>query len=893
MPEAGQTLSHYRLVEKIGQGGMGEVWRATDVRLDRDVALKFLPDAVTHDPARLDRFAREAKFLASLNHPGIATIHDVAAHEGSRFLVMELVPGQDLGQTLEAGPLPLAEALEVALQIARAVESAHSQGVVHRDLKPANVKRTDDGRVKVLDFGLAKVLAPDPTSGEPSVSMSPTLTSAGTVAGVILGTAAYMSPEQARGRTIDKRTDVWSFGVLLYELLTGDNPFRGDTVADSVGAIMHRDPDLDALPPGTPHAVRRLLRRCLARERANRFHDIADVRIELEEAIERPEAEAPPGTAPAPVVAPPSKLPWLALAVTLPVVAVAAWWLGAQDDARGKPPLRRFELAQAQEVDRVSLSPDGERVAYAVDDRVFIRALDSLEPRMVSSGDSPVAEIFWSPDGRSLGVCRRQGELERLDLDGGAPTTLAAQGQFTTDYAWHDDGYIYYTRFQSGIDRIPESGGAAEHLVDPHEDMLDYHGMVVLDGDRGFLTLPHLQNGEYRRIFHVRPGEEPRLVYESDSLMNGLVWSPSGHLLFQRDENPRGLWALPFDADRVEVAGAPFMVVADLGYASVSNDGALAYARSALLSGKRKQRIVRADRDGVETEAVGLDIYEGGWLSVSPDGSRVAVVAKGVGRPSTGKDDLWLIDLERGSSSRLTEGGVGESSVVWSADGRRLAYVAPSESEAEKKKVVAVRADGTGERETLFEADLMFVFALDRDWSRATFMSGSAGNPAGFDIFTQTVEDPSTLKRIVSGPLQDIAPALHPNGKWLAWVTGDFVSMETFVQPFPEGTGRWKASTDVGGFPFWSVDGTKLYYLARDENAETQRLMEVSFDDSGAAPVLGRPVELFTVELNASAVPDPAGGFLILKDVEPAEGEEKPETKGIVLVESWLSQHSD
>jgi len=279
MLEAGKTLSHYRLIQKIGQGGMGQVWKASDVRLDREVALKVLPEQLAQDAGRLDRFAREAKLLASLNHSGIATIHAVDEHEGLRFIVMELVPGEDLAQRLERGPMPVAEALDVALQIAKAMEAAHGQGVVHRDLKPANVKRTDDGQVKVLDFGLAKAFAPDTPSDQPSVSLSPTVTSAGTLAGVILGTAAYMSPEQARGRPIDKRTDVWSFGVVLYEMLTGDNPFRGDTVADSVGAIMHRDPDLAALPPTTPASVRRLLTRCRKRERVHRLHDIADARI--------------------------------------------------------------------------------------------------------------------------------------------------------------------------------------------------------------------------------------------------------------------------------------------------------------------------------------------------------------------------------------------------------------------------------------------------------------------------------------------------------------------------------------------------------------------------------------------------------------------------------------
>jgi len=356
MLEAGQKLSHYLLVDKIGEGGMGEVWRAKDTRLDREVAVKFLPDVVARDVGRLDRFAREAKLLASLNHSGIATIHDIDEHEGIRFLVMELVPGEDLAQALGRGALSLPDALDVALQIARAVEVAHGQGVVHRDLKPANVKRAPGGQIKVLDFGLAKAMEPDPASGEQNVSLSPTMTSAGTVAGMILGTAAYMSPEQARGRPIDKRTDIWSFGVVLFELLTGDNPFRGETVADSVGAIMHRDPDLQALPPETPPAVRRLLRRCLTRERAQRLHDIADVRIELEEAIAHPELERA-SVERAPIAAPASRLPWIVAALLVPLVASIAWWVGSREGPPVSEATRIFELVPGSEVDAVEVSP--------------------------------------------------------------------------------------------------------------------------------------------------------------------------------------------------------------------------------------------------------------------------------------------------------------------------------------------------------------------------------------------------------------------------------------------------------------------------------------------------------------------------------------------------------
>jgi Tol biopolymer transport system component len=548
--------------------------------------------------------------------------------------------------------------------------------------------------------------------------------------------------------------------------------------------------------------------------------------------------------------------------------------------------MRQFTLAPDLKVDAAKLSPDGTRIAYRAGNDLFIRSLDSLEPRRLDGFDVQQESVFWSPDGRSLGVASRLGKFRRIDLDGGAPVVLAEIETFISLPSWSDDGHIYFAQFQAGISRIPDSGGAAENILEPHPDMIDYHGLVVLPGSHAFLTLPHIQDGA-QRIFIEQPGKDPRLLFESDSLIRGVTYSPTGHILFNREDNPRGLWAVRFSLSRLEVTGSPFLVVPDLDTASVSASGDMVYTRNALQSGKQKRQVIWTDRSGAIVDRLDMALYETETFSSSPDGSKLAVLARGVGRPSTDKINLWIIDLERGTNTKLTEGHVIPTPPIWKADGSRVAYLREADEPGANQSLISLRTDGTGDPDTVFEANITFFVTMNRDWSMAAFMNGTVASDTGLDISVVQPGDPSSTRTFVDGPDQEVAPVIHPSGKWVAYAAGNFPSLDTIVRPFPEGEGQWTASVGSGGLPLWSPDGDRLFYI-RTEDGEDY-LMEVTFDGSGTQPVLGRPVELFKMpDDSISIIANDRFAFIV--DEEPEEGEEVPDVNGIILVENWLSR---
>ncbi len=643
----GSSFSHYKVTSKLGEGGMGEVWRAEDTKLGRDVALKVLPDAFAQDPDRLARFEREARVLASLSHPNIAGIHGLEEIDGKRFLVMELVEGQTLGERIQQGAMPIEEVVRIARQIAEAVEAAHEKGVVHRDLKPANVNIMPDGTVKVLDFGLAKALVGDPMSGDTvnqDLSVSPTLTQAMTGMGVLLGTAGYMSPEQARGQPVDRRADIWAFGCILYEMLTGQRLFTGATATDVIGAVVHKEPDIDELSSKVPVRIRRLLERCLQKDANRRLQSIGDARIALQEWQENPEAEEA-------VVADSARRPSWLVAAGVAAGLVLGAVLGATLLGGGTEPelLRRFEINVSEQGlfsrlgSGIEVSPDGSKIAYTTGSEgqiqaLVLRPLDRFQETVLATGEGATGPYhpFFSPNGDWLGYVT-PGELKKISASGGAPITLAEVDR-SRGASWGPDGTIVYARsILTGLSLISAAGGDPKPLTELDEAVNEqsHRWPQWLPGGKAVLFSSLVQGGQFafedgvievvvvetgeRKVVH-RGGYYPRYV-------------PTGHILYVHDGS---LFALPFDAKKLEATGSQMPVLEGLetnaGQGSaqyaVSDTGLLVY-----LEGSDELEpfpIVWVDREGRAEYAV--DRAGDLWFAAPLAGWRQARGLRATGR---------------------------------------------------------------------------------------------------------------------------------------------------------------------------------------------------------------------------------------------------------------------
>ena len=624
---AGRNLSHYRLVAPIGEGGMGVVWRAMDSTLEREVAIKVLPDFFASDPERMARFEREARLLASLNHPHIASIYGFHQDGGVRFLAMELVDGEDLAQRLERGPIPLAEALPLALQIAHALEHAHEKGVIHRDLKPANVKLTAGGQAKVLDFGLAKALEDE--TGRPAsssaVSHSPTITGHMTVAGVLLGTAAYMSPEQARGQIADRRADIWGFGVVLMEMLTGGRTFEGETISDTLAGVLKSDPDWSALPKETPPRVRALLRRCLERNPKQRLRDIGEARIVLEDVIAGRGDEPVAATA---LAAPARRAPVALLSIAaLALGALATFGVMRAQAPRTELPLRKFHLAVPVEGTigpaGPAISPDGRMVSYLLPGRLMIQSLDNLEPKSFPV-EAAASKLFWSPDGRFVGYIAGT-RILKLAIDGTEPQVVCdTRGVVSTGgwgACWRNDGTIVFTRGDSaGLLEVSANGGDPRTLLRPDSTETDIHEPSTLPGGRGVIFAAHRRHGGINTLWVVAGGKRKLLLELAGQTLANPVYSTSGHILFRRGPTTPGVWALPFSLSRLAPAGEPFLVAPGASVPSVGSDGTLCYLAGAA---NVASQMAWVDAEGKELGTIGQPEEPATpSISLSPDGRR-------------------------------------------------------------------------------------------------------------------------------------------------------------------------------------------------------------------------------------------------------------------------------
>jgi hypothetical protein len=788
----GSRLGPYDVVGSIGAGGMGEVYRARDPRLDRDVALKILPASFAADPERLARFEREAKTLASLNHPHIAQIYGIEEGSGIRALVMELVEGEDLSLRIARGAIPIDEAVPIARQIAGALEAAHDLGIIHRDLKPANVKLRSDGTVKVLDFGLAKALDHREVSGmSPALANSPTITTpAMTQAGMILGTAAYMSPEQAKGRVVDRRTDLWAFGCVLFEMLTGQRAFAGEDVTDTLTAIFRDEPQWSALPSHTPATVQRLLRRCLQKDRARRLDSAAMARIELDETA-GPDASAV-------VAARRTASPWLWVlgATTIAALVVAVIVLTRPAPVAGAPVIRfalplppTLPLRAIPGGSAVIISPDGKYVVYTSgsEGELVRRRLDGEDFDVFKErGVAP----FFSPDSKWIGFFA-EGRLKKMPVEGGLATPIcnAGNGRGT----WGDDDTIVFAN-PSGLFRVPSSGGEPQAILPPFSGPgpVRIPQPVFVPGSQ-IVLVPNRDGAERIQALTLADGT-------FQDVTDGLnpVYADDRQFVFVKDSQ---LWAAPFDAKRAALRGPPapvlegFRIATTYPLVGVASDGTIVYMPGDSVS---RSTMVWLDRKGQATPALAeSDSYLEPRLS--PDGTRVAVAITKAGR-----FDLWVYDLARGTKLRLTSSGTN-TRPRWTPDGVRIAF-------ASEGDLYVRRADGSGPAESLLIRPVaQFPDAWTPDGQSVIYNEGGATR----DLW-MVPSGQQPVRLMPESPFSERSGSVSPDGKWLAFVSNESGRDEIYVQPFP-GPGAKIAISTGGAFaPVWARDGRELYYRGLD-----------------------------------------------------------------------------
>jgi Tol biopolymer transport system component len=833
---------------------MGEVYRGRDTELHRDVALKVLSERFAEDPDRLARFKREAQVLASLNHPHIGAIYGVADFPGGRALVLELVEGPTLADRIAAGPIPLEEALPIARQIAEALASAHELGIVHRDLKPANVKLRPDGTVKVLDFGLAKAADSGPVNVDST--QSPTITTpAMTQMGVILGTAAYMSPEQAKGRPADKRSDVWAFGCVLFEMLTGRRAFAGEDVAETLALVLTKEPRWNLLPPATPPAIRRLLRRCLERDRSRRLADIADARLEIDERDGEVAAAVPARQ----VSRLGRWLPWAVASGVFLLSLLALVALYSRRAPRETPAATRFLIDPPPKTElrgTFAVSPDGRSVVLrgVTDGKVllWVRALESLAVRPLA-GTEEGGFPFWSPDSRFIGFFA-EGKLKKIAATGGPAQTLcdAPDGR---GGSWNEDGVILFAPKPLGeLYRVASAGGTPTPLTrldSSRGELAHYYPYFLPDGHHFlYLAIGSQPELEGLRVGSLDSKESKPLVNTHSSG----AYAPPGYLLFLGD---RTLMAQRFDADRFVIAGEPFPVADDvdrigpvrLALFSVSRTGVLV-SRS---GSSEATQLTWFDRQGEQLGTIGpIANYSAPWLS--PDERRVTFTS---GVREGGDSDVWSIDVARGTLTRFTFDRAPDMSPVWSPDGGRILFASLRDGHGD---LYQRAASGGGADEVLVQSDFL---KFPNDWSAdGKFILYQEMNPkTSHDLWVFPLTGGQKQFPVLKTPFDERQGRFSPDGRWIAYASNESGPWQVYVRSFPDSGGKWQVSTNGGGQPQWRGDGRELFYVSAD-----RKLMAVDVNGNGPTFDAGTPKELFVLRIQAVGLPGLRNYYAASKD---------------------------
>jgi len=896
----GTSLANrYEIIKELGKGGMGEVYLAEDTNLKRQVAIKILPQQFALDKDRLSRFEREARLLASINHPNIATIHGLEKSEGQQFLVMELVEGDTLRERIEKGPLPKDEALEVCQQIAEGLESAHEKGIIHRDLKPANVKVTPEGKVKILDFGIAKVFQDQPDETDPS--KSPVITDEMTRPGMILGTAAYMAPEQAKGKAVDKRADIWAFGCILYECLAGKRAFKGDTISEMLASILKDELDWKDIPETTPSKIRELIGRCLQKDPMNRLRDIGDARIEIKDALSKP-LEVEPTRQAAPIfshkVIP---LMMVVLVVIAAITALLVWNLKPTPPGTILRALIELQegqvLAGANYLGRptraaMALSPDGNNIVHcalnenlesADKPKLYLRSLDQSEATPISGTEGGIGP-FFSPDGKWIGFWAG-GELKKIPLDGGNPNTICSARNFY-GASWGTKGTIIFAQRQGGLWQVPATGGLAELLTSAEVEKGEYSHRLphILPGEKAviFTVMPYYFGVEsHIEVLSLETGERKILLKDGADAR----FTATGHLVFAREGT---LMAVPFDSRKLEVGEPVVPVIENVMHAlnarfgpgnsgiaqySFSKSGDLLYIPGTIYP-EPENSLIWFDRKG---QPQPLTSKKGDYYAprISPNGQLVAHYT--VGRERS----IWVLDIFRGGTRKLTFEGQA-SRVIWTPDGKRLTfglaqfgpeniYIQPWDGSAQMERLTAGEHD---ERPQSWSPDGKYLAFVESHPTES------------YNIWILQMED-MQLKPFLRTDFTETCPEFSPNGRWIAYVSNESGRNEVYVRPFPGPGGKILISNNGGGGVVWAPNGRELFY--RDLSGTKLMVVEIKTEPKFTA---GKPKLLFELK---NMMISPPRSYDISPDSQRFLMQEAYETKTIrvkqiKLVLNWFEE---